>query len=340
MEAKSQSAGDVTEAIRSAPQPLPAPVPGRGGATAFRDGTITLHALIDQYMAAYAGKDPTRPQRLNFWVAKLGPVQLAQIDDDAVFAVLEELANQRGRYFAGHDADGKQIWKAKKKQLSGASINRYAAALGAVLTWSIKRRIAPKGFVNPVKAIERKPESDGVVRYLDEAERNALLAACKASKWSKLYLLVFLAITTGARRGELERMRWRDVDFDRGEIVIETTKNGDPKIVPLASKAVVAELRRHIGVPSALIFASMRRPDVPYNSVPIWQTALKKAGIRNFRFHDLRHTTASYLAQAGAPLLQIAHELGHRNLSVTQRYTHLATKDKTDLIQKVFGGIK
>ena len=76
MEAKSQSAGDVTEAIRGAPQPLPAPVVIRGGATAFRDGTITPHALIDQYMAAYAGKDPTRTQRLNFWVAKLGLVQL------------------------------------------------------------------------------------------------------------------------------------------------------------------------------------------------------------------------------------------------------------------------
>ena len=325
MEAKSQSAGDVTEAIRSAPPPLPAPALNKGGAVAFRDGTITLHALIDLYMAAYAGKDPTRTQRLNFWVAKLGPVQLAQVDDDAVFAVLEELADQRGRYFAGLGADGKQIWKAKKKPLSGASINRYAAALGAVLTWSIKRRIAPKGFVNPVKAIERKPESDGVVRYLDDDERNALLAACKASKWDRLYLLVFLAITTGARRGELERMKWRDVDFDRGEIVIATTKNGDPKIVTLASDAVVAELRRHVGAPGALIFASTRRPDIPYNNVPAWQAALTKAGIRNFRFHDLRHTTASYLAQAGVPLLQIAQRFGDKERIALRRFVEKGT---------------
>ena len=339
MEAKSQSAGDVTEAIRSAPPPLPATAPSKGGATAFRDGTITLRALIDLYMAAYAGKDPTRTQRLNFWVAKLGPVPLAHVDDDAVFAVLEELADQRGRYFAGLDADGKQIWKAKKKPLSGASINRYAAALSAVFSWSVKRRIAPKGFVNPLKAIERKPESDGVVRYLDEAELSALLAACRISKWKPLYLLVLMAITTGARRGELQMIRWSAVNFDRAEIAIETTKNGDPKVVPLVP-AVIDELRRHVGSPRALVFASTRRPDVPYNNVPAWQAALKKAGIRNFRFHDLRHTTASYLAQAGAPLLQIAHVLGHRNLSVTQRYSHLRNGDKADLIQKVFGGIK
>jgi len=341
METLNKSAGDGPSAISSATVPVAAPVVFDGAAALMpsRDGSITISKLIDIYMSAYSGQDASRHQRLGFWIAKLGTLRVADLTDDHVFYALEDLAAMRGRYWAGTDADGRTIFKAKRKPLAPATINRYAAALGAVLTFGIKKRLAPRGWDNPLRRIERRVEDNEVVRYLSDAERTALMTSCRASKWPKLYLLVLLALTTGARRGELERMRWRDMDLDRALCVVSKTKNGDPKIVPLVP-AVIEELHLHIGPPGALVFASTRRPDVAYNNVAVWQRALKAAGVRNFRFHDLRHSCASYLAQNGATLLEIGDVLGHRQLSVTKRYSHLTTKNKVDLINRVLGELR
>ena len=86
-----------------------------------RDGRIPIAALIDVYMAGYAGRDPSRPQRLGWWVGKLGHVPLGGLADVLIANALDDLATQRGRYWAGIDADGKAIYRAKKGSFSGAS---------------------------------------------------------------------------------------------------------------------------------------------------------------------------------------------------------------------------
>lgn len=307
--------------------------------TSTRDGAITITALVDLYMAAYSGRDTTRLQRLTYWVARLGSVRLADVDDDHVFDALDDLATSRGRYFAGKDADGRNIMKAKRKPLASGTVNRYHAALSAVLTWAQQRRMTPRGWQNPCRSVALRPESSGIVRFLSDAERTALLTACRASAWPLLYLLVLLGLTTGARRGELEALRWRDIDFDRAEAAVHRTKNGGKKVLPL-TPSVVEELRKHAGAPSTLLFASTRRPDTAYNFDPAWVLALKTAGVKTFRFHDLRHSCASALAQNGATLLEIAEVLGHRQLSVTARYSHLGTSSKSTLVNRVLGGIR
>lgn len=206
----------------------------------------------------------------------------------------------------------------------------------------------PKGFENLCRKVPKQAERPGVVRFLSDDERVRLLEACRASKWPRLYGLVLLALTTGARRGELEGLRWRDVDLDRAEALIATTKNGAPKLLPLLP-AVVEELRRflaedtaafRIGTPSRRVFGSRLRPDLPFNFGEVWKVALREARIRNFRFHDLRHSCASYLAQQGASLLEIADVLGHRCLAMTQRYSHLCSDSKKKLVHRVLGDIR
>ena len=169
-------------------------------------------------------------------------------------------------------------------------------------------------------------------------ERAAFLAACKASQWALLYLLILLGITTGARRGELLRLRWSDINFERSEASVGVTKNGDRKTLPLVP-AVMAELKRHQGHRESLIFASQRNPSQAFNFVPRWSQACKADKLRGFRFHDLRHTCASYLAQDGATLLEISDVLGQRQVSVTQRYSHLTVGHKTNLINRVMGNM-
>lgn len=90
---------------------------------------------------------------------------------------------------------------------------------------------------------------------------------------------------------------------------------------------------------SSLIFASRIKEDVAYCFTKPWKKALEDGDIKGFRFHDLRHSCASYLAQSGASLLEIADVLGHKDISVTKRYSHLCIRHKSSLINRVMGGI-
>ena len=173
---------------------------------------------------------------------------------------------------------------------------------------------------------------------MSEAERTSLFKACRASHWDKLYLIVLLAITTGARKGELTKLRWNDIDFDRRTAYVATTKNGQPKVLPLTD-SVIKELQLFDTKDSSLIFASKVKEDAPYCFTKPWKKALKDGEIKDFRFHDLRHSCASYLAQSGASLLEIADVLGHKQISVTKRYAHLCIEHKSSLINRVLGGI-
>jgi len=141
-----------------------------------------------------------------------------------------------------------------------------------------------------------------------------------------------VAITTGARKGELERLKWSDIDFDRGLAYVHQTKNGEPRVLPL-TKQVLTEMGR-VDKEAELIFNSSIKPNKPFEFRKEWIKALKRADIKDFRFHDLRHTCASYLAQNGCSLLEIADVLGHRQVSMTARYSHLCVSHKQKLIEK------
>ena len=88
-----------------------------------------------------------------------------------------------------------------------------------------------------------------------------------------------------------------------------------------------------------LIFNSSIKPTKPYEFRKEWVKALKRADIKDFRFHDLRHTCASYLEQNGASLLEIADILGHKQIQMTKRYAHLCVSHKQNLIERYLGEI-
>ncbi|RYF56015.1 MAG: hypothetical protein EOO27_19495 [Comamonadaceae bacterium] len=307
----------------------------------MRDGAMPVAKLVELYMSHYTGRDSTRLQRLSWWCAQIGSTALQDVTDDHVHAALESLAQQPATYYAGKDAAGNAIYKSKRKSIAPATINRYSASIAAVFTWAIKRRIAPKGFIHPCRSVERRAEHNEKTRFLSLEERVRVMEACKASKWPRLYLLVLMALTTGARKGELMGLRWQDVDYEHSVAYVGRSKNGDPKTLPLVPSVI--DLLKGFGAtlpPSAPVFASPRYPSEPFGFEERWKDALKAAKVRNFRFHDLRHTCASMLAQNGATLLEIGDLLGHRQLQVTKRYSHLATGHKAALVNRVLGGIQ
>ena len=301
----------------------------------------TLEEAVSLYMAAYTGRDTTREQRLAVWVRMMGNKPLHAMTIEDVDQGMAMLSSEAPRVYSGLDADGNPIFKRKGTKRSGSTLNRYLTALAALFTWARKNRVLPRTHESPTRHIDKMPEGRGRVRYLTDDERSKLLEACRQSAWPRLHLLVLMAITTGARKGELLGLQWRDVDLDRGEAILHDTKNGDRRILVLI-EPVMQELIKFAPTDArtsqALVFRSRLRPSQPYASAKVFNEAVAAAGIKNFRFHDCRHCTASYMAQHGASLLEIADTLGHRQLRMVQRYAHLNTDSRRNLIGRVFEG--
>ena len=271
--------------------------------------------IIDEYLnKEYKGSRLNDERvKLNFWIEALGDKPIIDITTTDINEALNTLP----------------------AHLKNATINRYVAAISVVFSYACREYGL---HINPVRQIASLPENNERTRFLSEAERTSLFKACRASKWDKLYLIVLLAITTGARKGELTKLRWNDIDFDRRTAYVATTKNGQPKVLPLTD-SVMRELQIFDTKDSSLIFASRIKCEVAYCFTKPWKRALEDGEIKDFRFHDLRHSCASYLAQSGASLLEIADVLGHKQISVTKRYAHLCIEHKSSLINRVLGGI-
>lgn len=335
-----KAAKKATAALAGAISSAPSGSSTTATAAALDRKPVLLAELLDLYMASYTGRDPTRITHLAYWRARLGAQPFAKIEDEAIVRGLDALAREPARVYHGKDAEGRRILRAKQGTRSPATVNRYLAALAAVFTWAQKRRYTPKAWEHPCRGIEREPEAQGVVRFLSEEERSALLAACRDSSWPRLYLLVLMAITTGARRSELLALTWGDLDLARAVALVRTSKNGQPRALPLVP-AVQEELRRFASERlDACLFPARGALGKARHFETSWRHALARAGIRRFRFHDLRHTCASYLAQNGASLLEIADVMGHRQLAMVKRYAHLTTDTKARLVERVLGGIK
>jgi len=278
--------------------------------------TLTYLDISKEYKIQRYGSLDNVPQsyecRLRYWDKSLGDREVDSITKAEIVKLLRELP----------------------KHLSNTSINKYKRAASAVFNYAITKDYLSE---SPVKNIKSLEESGGRLRYLSNEEKTSLLEACRHSHWNKLYLIVLMAITTGARKGELERLKWSDIDFDRGLAYVHQTKNGEPRVLPL-TKQVLSEMDR-IGRDAELIFNSSIKPNKPYEFRKEWIKALRRVDIKDFRFHDLRHTCASYLAQNGASLLEIADVLGHKQIQMTKRYAHLCVSHKQKLIEKYFGEI-
>lgn len=312
-------------------------------ALSVRPEALTVHQVIDRYMAQYAGQDPTRTQRLSAWLTMIGEFTLEQIDSDLVHVCRSELQTTPPLVFVGLDHLGQQIFKRKRGALqkSTATVNRYMQAISAVFTWVIEQRLCPKGWVHPCRGIKRLPDAKERVRFLDADERTRLYAAVKASEYPRLYALTLLALKTGARRGELLALTWRDVDLEKGIATLGKTKNGDRRTLVLLPDVVEALTPFKSSDATRYVFGSVRsKYQSPTSIDSAWRDAVARAKIKNFKFHDLRHCCASYMAQAGIPLNVIAEVLGHRKLDMTKRYAHLTTQTKASAMLSALGGIQ
>jgi integrase len=267
---------------------------------------VTLGELLQRYRREVLphkrrGTQANQAHHLDWWTEALGPWPMADVTPARLGACRDALAQTR----------------------APGTVNQYLRTLSHAFSVAVNEW----GWLdqNPLRRVRLLPEPRGRVRFLTDAERPRLLAACQASRNRHLYPLVVCALSTGARKMELLSLTWPQVDIGRAMITLHETKNGEPRSIPLTGP-VVEVMRSHakvVRLDTPLVFPRVdgRRPvDVRY----AWYQALRQAEIEDFRFHDLRHSAASYLAMNGASLVEIADVLGHKTLAMVQRYTHLS----------------
>jgi len=284
---------------------------------------ITFKVLADKYMEQWTGKDENFIRRVGFWLSEFHDTPVKSIKSIHIEKVLD-------RYSVG-PVNG--YGSTKKK--TNNTLNRMKAAISSVLAYGVDKRYLSKNVAKKVcyKAVDNKIE-----RYLSDKERNNLLKACSESSWDKMYLLVLLGITTGMRKSELMKLRWPDINFDKGLAGLATTKNGSPRMNPIPL-FVLDEMKKFRHIDDSYVFNNEKNPEKPYSFRDQWDKAREKAGLIGFRFHDLRHTAASYLVMNGATLHETAGILGHKSMQTTQRYAHLSTDHKIKLSERVMSSV-
>jgi integrase len=164
----------------------------------------------------------------------------------------------------------------------------------------------------------------------------ALLSACEDSASKNLYLITLLALSTGMRQSEILTLQWDHVDFERNTITLFKTKNKETRVVPLVGIAKTL-LQRHGKVRSLKNPYVFQGRHFSHAKFPrkAWETALRKAKIEDFTFHDCRHSAASELAMNGASLHEIAAVLGHKTLAMVQRYAHLSEQHTISVVERM-----
>lgn len=289
----------------------------------------TLQEAIDRYIeSVLPHKKPNsrrdQKKQLEWWADNLGCLSLADVTPSII-------AEQRDKLSKG---------KTNRGDRTNATVNRYLAILSHLFTVSVKEW--GWSHENPALKVTRLREPRGRVRFLSDEERTKLLDVCKQSDSAFLYTVVVLALSTGARRMEILGLKWKDVDIARGMITLHETKNGERRVLVLTSLALEL-MKQHAKIRTLrcdFVFPA-KSFDKPIDITTPWETVLKRAEIDDFRFHDLRHSAASYLAMNGASLAEIAEILGHKTLQMVKRYAHLSDAHTSKVVarmnEKIFG---
>lgn len=216
-------------------------------------------------------------------------------------------------------------WLAEKRKegLAPATVEKIRVTFGRSFELAIQWNI-PGVDRNPARGIKRPPLNNARDRFLTAEEAKRLHAAVAMSHNRQLKHIVGLLLLTGARVRELLDAEWKNVDVERRLWFIPTSKTGKSRHVPLSQAAIdiINSLPRFDRCPYLIPNPRTKKPFTDIKRP--WQTARDKAELPDLRIHDLRHSAASFMINAGIDLYAVGKVLGHANHASTLRYSHLA----------------
>ena len=248
-------------------------------------------------------------------------------------------------------------WRTKRigEGRKAATLNRVVVALKASINWAVEHEIIKENPIVKLRPL-REDDSDKKIRYLSPDERERLYAALDKREErmkEKGYLLpdrnkyafvdhlkpmVIVSLNTGIRQGSLFHLRWSDIDFQEGILSVPPLAEKTGKLVHIPMNIEVkgtleAWRKQTHGKSSELVFPSPKTGKEMDNCKSAWEKLLQDAGIKNFRWHDMRHDFASQLVMNGVDLNTVRELMGHADMKMTLRYAHLAPQVKRAAVE-------
>lgn len=292
-----------------------------------RDQIDTIETLIAYFRKNVAPERYASPEKYNamfdWWISHIGSIKIHNLSSSIISGYKEILRTE-------------PIKKGKKKiaTRSNNTVNKYLMCLSAILTYAVKELEIIE--VNPCSNVATLPKSKGRERFLTLDEIELFLGACKEHS-QMVYIFALISISTGARYSEVLHLKVENIDYQNSQIHYLNTKNKENRGVPIEPD-ILRLLKCYLvenKIESGNIFRAKRNDgEYPYIK-GILEKIIKDTNIKNFHIHDIRHTTASYIAMNGGSLLDIAEILGHKSLVMARRYSHLTKKHTATVLNNV-----
>jgi integrase len=210
-------------------------------------------------------------------------------------------------------------WKVKP-----ATINRELACLKHMFSLAFKWKMADE---NPVKEVQLFQEQQIEMRILTRDEIDRLVSNASP----RLRPILLVALNTGMRKGEILNFRWHDVDLDNQFFFLKQTKSNKPRKIPMSG--FVSDVLRSIKRTGEFVFVNPKTGKRISDLQTPFKAACRKAGISDLRFHDLRHTAATYMVMGGIDLVTVKEILGHATIQMTMRYAHPTPENKRKAVE-------
>jgi integrase len=281
----------------------------------------TVKDLVERFISQWLPQYPDRLKKqsalLAWWQGRLGHLSLNDLKPAAIAEARDALLSEQS---------------CRGGLRNPSTVNRYLAAFSKALMIAVKEW----GWLDdsPMRKVSKPKEGKARDRFLSYEEKDRLLSACKDSSNPHLYAVVSLALLSGMRFTEIVTLTWRDIDLDNKVITLHKTKNGEKRYVSITS--TIENLLISLPDRAGLLF----KPHRPNNRKGVisvrkaFEKALATAQIEGVRFHDLRHTSASYMAMNGATQGELMAILGHKTPQMTKRYAHYSQGHLRAVLEK------
>jgi integrase len=314
---------------------------------ASRESSMLLSELCDD-LAAYIKANPTQfkdqrnpPIRLARIKAEIGHLPAASLKPKDVEAWLDGMKNRH-------------VHRVEDKQLSDASVNKYRTVLSSVYRLAIRKE---KASSNPVKGTVQRKIDNSVIRWLRPDEERAIRDVLQRraddamaighegdAAWERHHRCEFIvSLQTGMRAGEQYGLTWENIDLRSKTIHVPKSKNGMERYIPMLPEVVTAfKTLKALALTRKDRSADLKN-ESPENTCfaladpkKWWASVLREAKVKNYRWHDNRHSFCSRLVQAGKSLKVVQELAGHKDIKTSARYAHLDQRSKREALEDAF----
>lgn len=298
---------------------------------------LTVSEIIDKFIEFELSKKKEKIQKdflkaLDWYKNEIGSLYLSGLTTSKLVECREKLTQKQKEIPMRNKKS-----KVTDKTISNATVNRYMTYMRIVFSYCVNDLDILD--LNPMAKVKKLSENNARKRCLENKEITKLLKACLKADY-ELYLCVCIALVTGARKSEILNLMWENVDLENKMFYFLNTKNGTDRGTPM-HEFIYDELAKYKkknkvrGLKNDYLFKTVDGKPKESLIGKLFPKIINKCGIDDFKFHDLRHTSASWQAMSGISQPITQKTLGHKSPTMTNRYSHLRDENIRTAINQV-----